>query len=104
MSITKVDFDPSDGAKVIYLEKNIHQRQSAETLPLFQDDNKTYTMFLGENIHNKIPSLFTKMQYLISKGYHGVSLNKETQSLIWQKQEQSRVLDFVLQQKKSRAL
>ena len=104
MSITKVDFAPSDGAKVIYLEKNIHQRQSAETLPLLQDDNKTYTMFLGENIHKKIPSLFTKMQYLISKGYHGVSLNKETQSLIWQKQEQSRVLDFVLQQKKSRAL
>ena len=31
---------------------------------------------------------FAKLkQYLISKGYRGVSLNKETQSLIWQKQE-----------------
>ena len=61
-------------------------------------------MYLGENIHKKIPSLFMKMQYLISKGYRGVSLNKETQSLIWQKQEKIRTLDYMIQQKKSRAL
>ncbi len=102
MSITKVDLDPSDGAKVIYLEKNIHQQE--QKTPLLQDNNKTYTMYLGENIHKKIPSLFMKMQYLISKGYHGVSLNKETQSLVWQKQEKIRTLDYIMQQKKSRAL
>ena len=28
-----------------------------------------------------------KMQHLISKGYKGVSLDKETKSLIWQKEE-----------------
>lgn len=102
MSITKVDLDPSDGAKVIYLEKNIHQQE--QKAPLLQDNNKTYTMYLGENIHKKIPSLFMKMQYLISKGYHGVSLNKETQSLVWQKQEKVRTLDYIMQQKQSRAL
>ena len=102
MSITKVDLDPSDGAKVIYLEKNIHQQEQKS--PLLQDNNKTYTMYLGENIHKKIPSLFMKMQYLISKGYHGVSLNKETQSLVWQKQEKVRTLDYIMQQKQSRAL
>ena len=44
-------------------------------------------MYLGDNIHQKIPALFNKMQYLISKGYHGVELNKETKTLIWQKDE-----------------
>ena len=43
MSITKVDLDPSDGAKVIYLEKNIHQQE--QKAPLLQDNNKTYTMY-----------------------------------------------------------
>ena len=35
---------------------------------------------------------------------HGVSLNKETQSLVWQKQEKVRTLDYIMQQKQSRAL
>ena len=48
MSITKVDLDPSDGAKVIYLEKNIHQQE--QKAPLLQDNNKTYTMYLGEKL------------------------------------------------------
>lgn len=84
MSITKVDCDPTDGCKVIYLEKKINQPQQ----PFKMETNaKTYSMYLGDNIHQKIPSLFIKMQHLISKGYTGVSLNKETQSLIWKKQE-----------------
>ena len=85
MSITKVDLDPSDGVKVIYLEKEIKHKTTPQ--PLLQDNKKTYSMYLGDNIHAKIPSLFMKMQHLISKGYHGVSLNKETKSLIWQKEE-----------------
>jgi len=87
MSITKVDLDPTDGVKVIYLEKRINPEPATQ---LSQDNNKTYTMFLGDNIHKKIPSLFMKMQYLISKGYKGISLNKETQSLIWQKEEKQK--------------
>lgn len=105
MSITKVDLDPSDGAKVIYLEKKI-EKDKTQT-PLMQDNNKTYSMHLGENIHKKIPSLFMKMQYLIAQGYHGVSLNKETQSLIWQQtgQEQIKAPSFnlMIQQKKTKA-
>lgn len=96
MSITKADLDPSDGVKVIYLEKEIKHDNTPQ--PLIQDNKKTYSMYLGNNIHTKIPSLFMKMQHLISKGYHGVSLNKETKSLIWQKDETLRILDYTLYQ------
>lgn len=99
MNITKVDCDPYDGCKVIYLEKKINQPK----IPLdFEITPQTYSMYLGENIHQKIPSLFMKMQHLISRGYIGVSLNKETQSLIWQQQEQPHpVLDLSFIHKKN---
>ena len=85
MKITKVDLDPYDRAKVLYLEKKInYQPQPVERNYIA---GKTYSLYLGENIHQKIPALFNKMQYLIASGYHGVSLDKKTQSLIWQKQE-----------------
>lgn len=80
MSITKVDKDPTDGVKVIYLEKEINKPNSCAL-------KSSYSMFLGNDIHAKIPLLFNKMQHLISKGYYGIGLNKETQSLIWEKQE-----------------
>ena len=102
MSITKVDKDPNDGVKVIYLEKKIthHAKQQNS-----YSDKNSYSLFLGENIHKKIPTLFSKMQYLIESGYHGVELNKETQSLIWKKKQEERVqtkiLDFLLFQKKN---
>lgn len=99
MSITKVDLDPSDGVKVIYLEKEIKHDNTPQ--PLLQDNQKTYSMYLGDNIHAKIPSLFMKMQHLISKGYHGVSLNKETKSLIWQKDETPFTLDYAFYQKQA---
>ena len=102
MSITKVDQDPSDGVKVLYLEKKItHKNEEDKPLPAL---SKTYSLYLGENIHARIPALFNKMQYLIRSGYHGVSLNKKTQSLIWQKQDtqKTNILNFsnLLQQKK----
>ena len=104
MSITKVDLDPSDGAKVIYLEKKIEKNKTQA--PLMQDNNQAYSMYLGENIHKKIPSLFMKMQYLITQGYQGVSLNKETQSLIWQKKSEEKTkvpyFNLLLQQKKAK--
>lgn len=80
MSITKVDKDPTDGVKVIYLEKEINKPDSCAI-------KSTYNMFLGNDIHAKIPLLFNKMQHLIKNGYYGIRLNKETQSLVWEKQE-----------------
>ena len=95
MQITKVDQDPFDGVKVIYLEKEINKKQDAYSL-FIQENSKTYSMLLGDNIHKKIPSLFMKMQHLIKTGYKGVSLNKETKSLIWQKEpnEKTKTLLF----------
>ena len=51
-----------------------------------QNDARIYSMHLGENIHAAIPALFHKMQHLIKNGYHGVALNKESKSLIWEQQ------------------
>lgn len=106
MAITKVDYDPNDGVKVLYLEKRITHQTTTSTLK--QDNKKTYSLHLGENIHTQIPALFNKMQYLIRNGYHGVSLDKETQSLIWQQQDTSRtnILDLrnIMQYKKVSSL
>ncbi len=101
MSITKVDRDPTDGVKVVYLEKKITHQPIIQ--PAYSNQN-SYSLFLGENIHKKIPALFSKMQYLIESGYHGVELNKETQSLIWKKQSsgraQDKIFDWAIKQKK----
>ena len=87
MSITKVDTDPSDGVKVIYLEKNIQ----SPNISLAPSNNiQTYSLYLGDNIHKKIPTLFNKMKHLISKGYQGAYLNKETKSLIWEKSKKQK--------------
>ncbi len=106
MSITKVDKDPTDGVKVIYLEKKItHQPDDDKQLPPQKD---SYYMYLGDNIHKKIPTLFNKMQFLIQSGYQGVSLDKETQSLIWEKQEKQNTnvlnLNLFMQNKKISSL
>ena len=74
MKITKVDKDPTDGVKVIYLEKEIGK--STKNSNLIQDNIKTYNMFLGDNIHKKIPSLFTKM-------HHIINLMEDTSSIIF---------------------
>jgi hypothetical protein len=106
MSITKVDNDPSDGVKVIYLEKDITPKTI--TLPFVRDNQQTYSMFLGNDIHKKIPTLFNKMQYLVESGYQGIYLDKGTQSLIWQKDmnsnEETMGLGFMLQKKMAEGL
>ena len=89
MSITKVDLDPEDNAKVIYLEKAISHKPSPSVRPA-NNNADVYSMYLGDNIHTKIPTLFNKMQYLIQSGYKGTSLNKETKSLIWEKSTNTR--------------
>lgn len=104
MSITKVDHDPNDNVKVIYLEKEITGKTNPFSCPN-ADHAQLYNMYLGENIHAKIPSLFHKMQYLIENGYKGTFLNKETQSLVWEKQTAARSLNysFVYQNKEKTA-
>lgn len=101
MSITKVDLDPTDGVKVIYLEKDIAPKTI--TLPFVRDEQQTYNMFLGNDIHKKIPTLFNKMQYLVENGYQGIYLDKSTQSLVWQKdsntKEEFMDFNFMLQKK-----
>lgn len=87
MAITKVDRDPYDSVKVIYLEKKISHKP-APVLHAANNNAQVYSMYLGDNIHAKIPSLFHKMQYLIQNGYHGVSLNKESKSLVWENKRQ----------------
>lgn len=85
MAITKVDKDPTDGVKVVYLEKTIKSQHKSTNL--LSKKTTIQSMFLGNDIHVKIPALFNKMQYFIQKGYHGVRLDKQTQSLIWEKQD-----------------
>ena len=75
----------SIGAKVIYLEKEISRKPAPVPFPV-QNNARIYSMHLGENIHAAIPALFHKMQHLIKNGYHGVALNKESKSLIWEQQ------------------
>ena len=85
-SIIQIAIDnPASWVKVIYLEKEINKKQTPYT-KFIQENSTTYSMLLGDNIHKKIPSLFMKMQHLIKTGYKGISLNKETKSLIWQKE------------------
>ena len=84
MNISKVDLDPSDGVKVIYLEKDI---VPAYKKPRRIKNKKIYNMYLGDNIHQKIPALFLKMQHLIAHGYKGVGFNKQTRSLVWAKDD-----------------
>lgn len=55
-------------------------------LEYIENNARIYSMHLGENIHAAIPALFHKMQHLIKNGYHGVALNKESKSLIWEQQ------------------
>lgn len=84
MKITKVDLDPIDDAKVIYLEKNIQRNKSTSSATHISD---IYHMHIGNNIHKKAPQLFKKMQYLSEQGYVGIAFDKKTLSLIWLKED-----------------
>lgn len=84
MKITKVDLDPIDGAKVIYLEKSIQRNKSTSSVSHISD---IYHMHIGNNIHKKAPQLFKKMQYLSEQGYVGIAFDKKTLSLVWLKED-----------------
>ena len=79
MTIRKVDLDPEDSAKVLYLQKDFNSKGT--TVP----SQEIFPMYLGKDIHKEIPALFNKMQYLIKQGYQGVGVNKEMHAILWSK-------------------
>lgn len=85
MSIRKVDEDPYDQAKVIYLQKEITNPKKYENA-----QGQKFHMSIGQDIHREIPALFNRMQYRIEQGYHGVKLEKAggVFKMVWSKQEE----------------
>ncbi len=82
MSIHKVDYDPDDHAKVLYLQKDFGK--SVQT-PLYTMGKDAFAMYVGKDIHKEIPALFHKMQYRIAQGYYGVGIDKQSHRMIWVK-------------------
>ena len=82
MSIHKVDYDPDDHAKVLYLQKDFGK--SVQT-PLYTMGKDAFAMYVGKDIHKEIPALFHKMQYRIAQGYYGVGVDKQSHCMIWAK-------------------
>lgn len=80
MSIRKVDRDPEDDAKVLYLQKELYEEQQ---LSMLKDSE--FAMYIGKDIHKEIPALFNKMRHFVAKGYRGVRLDKSTNSIVWAK-------------------
>lgn len=85
MSIRKIDKDPDDGAKVLYLQKELDDKNSEVV-----DEKSAFLMYIGKDIHKEIPALFNKMRHFVSKGYRGVKLDKQTNSIVWAKTELSK--------------
>ena len=92
MTIRKVDNDPEDDAKVLYLQKEFDEKQQ---IPLLKDSE--FAMYIGKDIHKEIPALFNKMRYFVAKGYRGVKLDKSTNSIVWAKPEEQRYNEMLPQ-------
>lgn len=86
MSIRKVDYDPEDHAKVLYMQKDFF---AGEPIPSAEN---SFAMYIGQNIHKEIPALFNKMRYLAGKGYHGIKLDRQTNSIIWSRPQKEKEL------------
>lgn len=71
MSVRKVDEDPEDKAKVLYMQKEIGHNQVPS-----KEYGSEFHMSIGHDIHKEIPALFNRMQYRIEQGYHGIKLEK----------------------------
>lgn len=78
MQITKVGYDPEDGAKVIYLQKNLEARPGAS-----HPQTQGYSLSLGSDVHKNVPALFNKMMKLSEEGMIGTTWDKQTNSIIW---------------------
>lgn len=82
MSIRKVDRDPDDNVKVLYMQKEFDDKQDFLTIK-----NSVFSMYIGKDIHKEIPALFNKMRYFVARGYRGIKLDKATNSIVWAKPE-----------------
>lgn len=82
MQITKVDFDPEDSAKVIYLQKRLDGQIDPRLNP-----SKAYHLPLGTDVHKNVPALFNKMMKLSAQGMVGISWDKEKNHIIWNMRE-----------------
>ncbi len=86
MSIRKVDKDPFDGAKVLYMQKDFYK-------PLAISKTKNcFSMYIGKNIHKEIPALFNKMHYLAEAGYCGIEFVGKENKIVWAKPEELRIV------------
>jgi GNAT superfamily N-acetyltransferase len=81
MSIRKVDRDPFDDAKVLYMQKDFDREE-----PVYKAENM-FVMSIGKDIHKEIPALFNKMRHIAQLGYRGLGLDKEKKAIIWGKPE-----------------
>jgi GNAT superfamily N-acetyltransferase len=79
MSIRKVDRDPFDHAKVLYMQKDF-----AKDEPVYAAE-QMFVMPIGQNIHKEIPALFNKMRYIAEQGYRGLGITPEKNAIIWGK-------------------
>ena len=78
MSIRKVDYDPDDGAKVLYMRKDFNGKAVVTGANVL-------SMYLGQDIHKEIPALFNKMRYWAERGYRGGGIDQQSNSLMWVK-------------------
>ncbi len=78
MQITKVGYDPEDGAKVIYLQKTLYQSESLNI-----DIDKSQKLALGSDVHANVPILFNKMQKMSQCGLIGTAWDKERNAILW---------------------
>ena len=85
MSVRKVDLDPDDGAKVLYLQKDMKEK----TAPA-EKNGQEFHMSIGHDIHKEIPALFHRMQYRVEQGYQGVQLEKAggVYKMVWARKNQ----------------
>ncbi|MFI3241428.1 MAG: GNAT family N-acetyltransferase [Alphaproteobacteria bacterium] len=76
MEIHKVGLDPDDGAKVVYLQKDLTQNTNNTAV-------KPYKLSLGSDVHKNANILFNKMKKLSDDGYIVYGWDKQDNSLLW---------------------
>lgn len=80
MSIRKVDHDPEDQAKVLYMRKDFYDLPHIPTAA-----GEGFSMRIGQDIKKEIPALFNKMRYFAARGYYGVGFDRRDNSIVWAK-------------------
>ncbi len=95
MQITKVDFDPEDNAKVIYLQKRLDGKHSSSV------SSNEYRLSLGSDVHKNVPALFNKMMALSASGMIGTSWDKQNNQIIWHRHQETNSRKPILKNKQS---